>query len=106
MKKSFLSVQKKPRPQGSSEAHSRSPVKGAKDPEVKEEEEYNFARELFKVFAPNNKSYIEASEIKRLLEVFKSSIPSLMAARIMSEVDANGDGTIDFKGIKFFNSRI
>ena len=76
-----------------------------KDQAIKEEGSYNFASELFKIFAPKGKSYIEASEIKRLLEVFKSSIPSLMAARIMSEIDANGEGIIEFKG-KLFNEVI
>eukprot|EP00826_Nyctotherus_ovalis_P018582 TRINITY_DN15578_c0_g3_i1.p1 TRINITY_DN15578_c0_g3~~TRINITY_DN15578_c0_g3_i1.p1 ORF type:complete len:152 (+),score=53.02 TRINITY_DN15578_c0_g3_i1:3-458(+) len=69
-----------------------------RDSVIKEEEPYSFAKELFKIFAPKGKSYIEVSEIKRLLEVFKSSIPPLMAARILSEIDGNGEEAMDFKG--------
>eukprot|EP00826_Nyctotherus_ovalis_P018583 TRINITY_DN15578_c0_g3_i2.p1 TRINITY_DN15578_c0_g3~~TRINITY_DN15578_c0_g3_i2.p1 ORF type:complete len:145 (+),score=55.21 TRINITY_DN15578_c0_g3_i2:3-437(+) len=68
-----------------------------RDSVIKEEEPYSFAKELFKIFAPKGKSYIEVSEIKRLLEVFKSSIPPLMAARILSEIDGNGEEAMDFK---------
>ncbi len=44
------------------------------------------------------KGCIDINEVKRLLNVFKSSIPPAMASRIIAEVDVNGDGQIDFSG--------
>ena len=73
----------------------------------KPEEPYNFTKELFKLFDHDGsfraftavgKEYIDISEVKRLLGIFKSSMPSAMASRIIAEVDANGDGKIDFQG--------
>jgi len=104
-KRDFLSpsTQKNPRgtplpPPFTESTLQKSTLKSNKETPRKEDP-YNFSKELFQLFDHENKGFIDILEVKRLLGIFKSSIPPAMASRIIAEVDANGDGKIDFSGI-------
>ena len=56
-------------------------------------------RTAFQMFDTDNSGKIDASEVKTLLEGedFKDQISKEQLNRIIKEVDANGDGEIDFE---------
>jgi len=56
-------------------------------------------RTAFQMFDTDNSGKIDAAEIKNLLEGddFKDQINKDALNRIISEVDVNGDGEIDFE---------
>lgn len=72
---------------------------------TKEAEDEMELREAFRVFDKNNRGIIEVSDLKLIFQTLDPDMADEEIEQIISEVDEDGSGTVDFEGnyiISFF----
>ena len=65
---------------------------------TKEAEDEQELREAFRVFDKNNKGVIETSDLKVIFKTLDPDMPDEEVDAIISEVDEDANGTVDFEG--------
>ncbi len=65
---------------------------------TKESEDEQELREAFRVFDKNNRGVIEAADLKLIFQTLDPDMPDEEVEQIISEVDEDGSGTVDFEG--------
>lgn len=72
---------------------------------TKEAEDEQELREAFRVFDKNNRGVIDVSDLKLIFQALDPDMPGEEVEQIISEVDEDGSGTVDFEGkhcLQFF----
>jgi calmodulin len=73
---------------------------------TKEAEDEQELREAFRVFDKNNRGVIDTADLKIILKALDPDMPDEEIDQIISDIDEDGSGTVDFEGIlvliKFF----
>ena len=70
---------------------------------TKEAEDEQELREAFRVFDKNNRGVIETADLKTIFNALDPDMPMEEIEQIISEVDEDGSGTVDFEGIYVTN---
>jgi calmodulin len=65
---------------------------------TKEAEDEQELREAFRVFDKNNRGVIDVSDLKLIFQALDPDMPGEEVEQIISEVDEDGSGTVDFEG--------
>ena len=65
---------------------------------TKEAEDEQELREAFRVFDKNNRGVIDVIDLKLILQALDPDMNDEEIEQIISEVDEDGSGTVDFEG--------
>ena len=69
---------------------------------TKEAEDEQELREAFRVFDKNNRGVIDTADLKTILKALDPDMPDEEIDQIISDIDEDGSGTVDFEGKSFF----
>ena len=74
---------------------------------TKEAEDEHEFREAFRVFDKNSRGVIDCSDLKVIFQTLEPDMPEAEIDQMISDVDEDGSGTVDFEGtffvVLFFN---
>ena len=67
---------------------------------TKEAEDEQELREAFRVFDKNNRGVIDTADLKIILKALDPDMPDEEIDQIISDIDEDGSGTVDFEGTR------
>ena len=69
---------------------------------TKEAEDEHEFREAFRVFDKNNRGVIDVADLKLIFQTLDPDMPEEEIDAMITEVDEDGSGTVDFEGLFIF----